>query len=113
MKKRKNEKDNFLLYVPQIIHEDYTVKDGVVTLYFKHDKAVQKFAAWFVKKNNTSDMVMDNNSSAVWLLIDGKRNIYEISKIMAEKLGDTEEVAIERLVMHMRYLKKRGWIKYI
>ena len=32
---------------------------------------------------------------------------------MAKGLGDTEEVAIERLVMYIRYIARKGWIKFI
>jgi len=32
---------------------------------------------------------------------------------MARWLGDTEKVAIERLVMYIRYIVRKGWIKFI
>ena len=44
----------------------------------------------------------------VWLLIDGKRSIYDIALEMAKGLGDIEEVSIERLVMYIRYIVRKG-----
>jgi hypothetical protein len=105
---------NFLLYIPEIKYNNYKVdKNNIVTLYFEHNKSVERFARWLVKKNNISDIVFDEKSSLVWLLIDGKRSIYEIMLQMSRQLGDTEEVAIERLVMYIRYIARKGWIKFI
>ncbi len=108
----KVEENNFLMYVPVIIHKDYNVDDkNIVTLYFEHNKLVEKFARWLANKSNVSDIELDEKSSAAWLLIDGKKNIYEIALEMAEVCGDTQEVAIERLVLFIRYILRKKWIK--
>lgn len=108
------EEKNFLLYIPEIKYDNYKVdENNIVTLYFEHNKPMERFVRWLVKKNNLSDIVFDEKSSLVWLLIDGKRSIYDIAIEMAKGLGDTEEVAIERLVMYIRYIARKGWIKFI
>lgn len=108
------EEKNFLLYIPEIKHSNYKVdENNIVTLYFEHNKPVERFARWLVKKSNISDMVLDEKSSSVWLLIDGERSIYDIAMEMAKKTGDTRDVAIERLVMYMRYISRKGWIKFV
>lgn len=108
-----NEESNFLMYVPVIIHENYKVSDNnIVTLYFEHNKLVEKFARWLVKKSNISDIELDERCSHAWLLIDGEKNIYEIAVKMAEMYGDPKEVAIERLVHFIRYILKKNWIKF-
>lgn len=108
----KVEENNFLMYVPVIIHKNYNVDDkNIVTLYFEHNKLVEKFARWLANKNNVSDIELDEKSSAAWLLIDGKKNIYEIALEMAEVCGDTQEIAIERLVLFIRYILRKKWIK--
>ncbi len=112
-KEYNKEERNFLLYIPEIKYNNYKVdKNNIVTLYFEHNKPIERFARWLVKKNNISDIVFDERSSLVWLLIDGKRSIYEIMLQMSKQLGDTEEVAIERLVMYIRYIARKGWIKF-
>ena len=108
----KVEENNFLMYVPVIIHKNYKIDDkNIVTLYFEHNKLVEKFARWLANKSNVSDIELDEKSSAAWLLIDGKKNIYEIALEMAEVCGDTQEVAIERLVLFIRYILRKRWIK--
>lgn len=112
-KQNNNDEKNFLLYVPEIKHSNYKVDEkNIVTLYFEHNKLSEKFARWLVKKNNISDIKLDDKCSAVWILIDGKRNIYEIALEMAKQFGDTQEDSIERLVTYMRYIAKKGWIKF-
>lgn len=108
----KNDKYNFLLYVPEIKHADFSESDGIVTLYFKHDKPIEKFASWLVKKSNISDLALDEQGSAVWLLMNGERNIYEIAMEMSKKFGDTKEVAIEKLITYSTYLSRKGWIHF-
>ncbi len=108
------EEKNFLLYVPEIKYDNYKVdENNIVTLYFEHNKPMERFVRWLVKKDNLSEIVFDEKSSLAWILIDGRRSIYDIALEMAKGLGDTEEVAIERLVMYIRYIARKGWIKFI
>lgn len=60
-----------------------------------------------------SDVKLDEQCSEAWIFIDGERNIYKIALAMAEKCGDTNEVAIERLVPFIRYILKKNWIKFV
>lgn len=106
-------KENFILYIPKIVHKNYTVDNGRVTLIFEHNKIAERFARWLVKKSNISDIEFDENCSAAWLLIDGKRNLYEIAAEMSGKTGDSIDISTERLVMYIRYLYKKGWIRFI
>jgi hypothetical protein len=108
----KNDQYNYLLYVPVIKHTDFSTKDGIVTLYFKHNKPIEKFASWLIKKKDVSDITLDKEGSTAWLLMDGKKNIYEIALEVAKVSGDTEKVAIERLITYSTYLSRRGWIHF-
>jgi Coenzyme PQQ synthesis protein D (PqqD) len=115
MKKNANEKKeqyNYLLYVPVIKHTDFSTNEGLVTLFFKHDKPIEKFASWLVRKSKESDLTLDKAGSAAWLLMDGKRNIYEIAVEMSKISGDEEKVAIERLITFSTYLSRKGWIHF-
>lgn len=108
----KNDKYNFLLYVPVIKHTNFTEKDGLVTLYFKHDKPIEKFASWLVRKSNVSDLTLDQQGSTAWLLMDGEKNIYEIAMEMSQVFGETKETAIEKLITYSTYLSRKGWIHF-
>lgn len=113
MKKNKKDEDrNFLLYVPQINHENYEKKGEMIVLYFEHNRLIEKFACWLVGKANRSDITLDEQSSVAWQLIDGERNINAIAIEMCVKFGDTKEIAIDRLVKFYIFLWRKGWIKF-
>ncbi|AMP20830.1 hypothetical protein AZF37_06275 [endosymbiont 'TC1' of Trimyema compressum] len=106
-----NPKHNFLSYVPVIIHKDYQLVEDHIILYFHYKQPIQRFFTWLFKKPTTTDITLDDNSTRVWLLINGKRSVYDIAKIMAEDLRDSEEVAIARLIPFMRHILKQRYIK--
>lgn len=113
MSKEKQKKDdNFLLYIPSKKHEKWELKDGKVFLIFEHNKAIEKFARWLVKKPNTSDIELDDIGSAVWQLIDGEKNIYDIGQELLNRFGEGCQPVYERLIMYIRYLNKKGWISF-
>ncbi len=109
---KNKEKDNFLLYIPEIKHREFEIQDGKVILYFQHNKLIERFARWLVKKSNNSDITLDDQGSTVWILIDGNRNIYDIAVEMSKKFEDNKDVAIERAVRFLSYLARKGWIKF-
>ena len=107
-----NDKYNFALYVPVIKHEDWDNVDGKIKLYFSVKDPIRKFAGWLVKKPPTSDITFDEMSSMTWLFVDGKRNIFEISKLINNDNKDTMEESLRRVVTFFRYLAKKGWITF-
>ena len=112
-KKKENfRQDNFLLYVPKKKHETWEIRDDKVYLIFHHNKFIEKFVRWLVRKPNVSDMALDELGSTVWLLIDGKTTVYDIGKKFEEKFGDSCRPVYERLIMYIRYLNRRGWITF-
>lgn len=113
MKSKEKKNDNFMLYVPHYNNKiEWKKKNGRVILIFHHNKLIEKFIRIFVKKPETTTLELDEMGSAVWNLIDGKKNIYEIGQIMKDKFGDKVEPLYERLIMFIRYLNKRGWIYF-
>lgn len=110
--KRKSNDDNFLLYVPIIKHEKWECKKGRVKLFFYHDKLIERFARWLVKKPNVSDIELDELGSSVWMLIDGERSLYDIGEKLKEKFGDKCEPLYDRLALFIRYMVRRGWIGF-
>ncbi|HEY8892047.1 MAG TPA: PqqD family protein [Clostridium sp.] len=112
-KKKENFKqDNFLLYVPKKKHETWEIREGKVYLIFNHDKIIEKFVRWLVRKPNVSDMALDELGSTVWLLIDGKATVNDIGNKIEEKFGPSCKPVFERLIMYVRYLNRRGWIAF-
>lgn len=107
---KENKDDNFLLYKPSKRLTTFEVRKGKVLLIFYHNKPVEKFIRWMVKKPNTSDMELDELGSFVWLNINGENTVYDIGEILKQKFGKGCEPVYDRLIMFLRYLHKRGWI---
>jgi len=107
----RKDKYNYALYVPVIRYKDWENIDGRVKLYFSINDPVRKFAGWLMKKSPYSDITFDEMSSMTWLYVDGKRTIFEISKLVNK--DDTMEESLRRVVTFFRYLSKKGWISFI
>ncbi|MFL0248617.1 PqqD family protein [Candidatus Clostridium stratigraminis] len=113
MGKQKNDKDdNFLLYIPRKKHDNWEIRKGRVWLIFNHDKTVEKFMRWLVKKPTTSDVELDAIGSSVWKNIDGKATVYDIGQKLLYEFGDKMEPVYDRLIMYLRHLNKKGWISF-
>ncbi|WP_313342446.1 PqqD family peptide modification chaperone [Sedimentibacter sp.] len=102
---------NFVLYVPEITHNDWHIVDGKVLLNFKINNPITKFVGYILKKEPKKDMLFDNMCTSVWLLIDGERSIYEIAKIQNHNKEEFKE-DLRRLIEFIKYISKQGWIKY-
>ena len=110
-KKAKN-KDNFMLYIPVKSHSNWTQKDNVIYLVFKHDKLIERFAAWLTKRPTTRDIKLDSLCTRVWQLIDNNNTVYRIGQILEKEFDKDCEPVYERLIVYLRYLNRQGWIKF-
>lgn len=111
-KSKKKDSYNFMLYVPEITHEDWKLEDEKVILYFKVKDPVKRFSGWLIKKTATCDITFDELCTKAWLAIDGKRSVYEICRLMGTQTGETLEQSIYRLIPYMKHIAKKGWIKF-
>lgn len=112
-KNEETKKDNFMLYVPHYTDKiEWEKRKGKVVLIFHHDKLIEKFIRIFVKKPKVSTLELDEMGTAVWELIDGKRNIYEIGQELKKKFGEKAEPLYERLFLFIRYINRRNWIYF-
>jgi hypothetical protein len=111
-KQKKEKDDNFLLYIPRKKHDNWEIRKGRVWLIFNHDKAVEKFMRWLVKKPTISDVELDAIGSSVWKYIDGEATVYDIGQKLSYEFGDKMEPVYDRLIMYLRHLNKKGWISF-
>ena len=111
-KNKEKPEENFLLYRPLRKIEQWEVNDEKVKLFFHHNKPVEKFMRWLIKKSKVSDIELDEMGSMVWQLCDGTKTVYDIALAMMERFNDTEQNSIDRLIMFLRYLSRRGWITF-
>lgn len=105
-------KHNFALYVPEIKDVEWSEKSGKVILVIKITDPIKKFLAWLVKRTPQTNLELDERCSEVWKCIDGKRTVYDISKIMADKYKSDINGELYRLVTYLKYIAKRGWIRF-
>ena len=112
-KNKDKSQENFLLYRPLRKIEKWEVSNDKVKLFFQHEKLVEKFMRWLIKKSKVSDIELDEMGSFVWQLCDGTKTVYDIALAMMERFEMTEQNSIDRLIMFIRYLSRRGWIIFI
>jgi hypothetical protein len=106
------DKYNFILYIPEIMHPKFRVTDaGRVILDFKINP-VKKLLGKLVNREPVSNLELDELSSSVWISMDGTRSILDIARIQSKKTGDDIDEAARRIVQFMRYIAKRGWVKF-
>lgn len=109
---KQNDKYNFALYVPEITHKDWELKDGKVLLNFEVKHPLTKFAGFLAKKKPVKDMLFDEMCSSAWLLIDGERSIFEIARIQSKSTEDEFKEDLRRLVDFIKFTSKKGWVRY-
>lgn len=112
MKNSNRKKDNFMLYIPEHRHDMWEVRNKKVLLIFHHKRFAERLARWLVKKPYVSDIELDELGSATWQLIDGKNTVYDIAQRLTENFGEKCQPINERLIMYLRYLNKKGWIRF-
>lgn len=103
---------NFVLFVPEITHDDWIIVEGNVLLNIKVTNPITRFVGFLANKEPIRDILFDEMCSSAWLLIDGERSIYEIAKIQSQKTNVEFNEDLRRLVEFMKYVSKQGWIRY-
>ncbi|MFD3155755.1 PqqD family protein [Haloimpatiens sp. FM7330] len=125
-KRDKMKEDNFLLYKPKKKHKEWEIRDGRVYIIFHHDKVIERFMRWLVKKPAVSDIKLDELGTQVWKAIDEKNSVYDIGQILLkhpklakeykevkiDECGDSCHPIYNRLIMYLRYLNRKGWISF-
>lgn len=112
LNKEKGDKYNFALYVPEISHKNWEVKDEKVVLHFQVRHPLTRFAGFLAGKKPKKDMTFDDMSSSAWLLIDGERSIFEIAREQAKKTDDDFKEDLRRVVEFIKFVSKKGWVRY-
>lgn len=112
--KKKNEtvSANYLEYVPARKPEiKYEISgDKKVTLLQENTGLFNWIAQKLFKKPRVSQIHLDEMGNFIWPLIDGKRNLIEISELVHEEFGDKAEPLYNRLVQYIKTLEAYGFI---
>ncbi len=112
--KKKNDK-NYLEKIP--VHPAEipwkTDENGIVTLEIENKGAMNRIAQKLFKKPKISYIHLDKTGSFVWPLIDGKRDIIELGKLVDEHFGEEARPLYERLAQFFRVLESYKFINWI
>lgn len=108
-------KKNFMDFIP-VGNPLYTWdadKKGIITVHVVNKGFYNWLAQKLFKKPCISHIALDEYGSFVWQQMDGKRNVFEISKLVEEKFGDEAEPIVERLVKYIQILYQNKFIGYV
>ena len=111
MKKKKN----YLDYVP-VCAPGYNWKlneKKQVEIEVQNKGFYNRLAQKLFKRPKVSYISLDEYGSFVWQQMDGKRNVYEISKLVSERFGKDAEPVVERLVKYIQILYQNKFIGYV
>ena len=106
------DKYNFVLYVPEIRHQRFRITDEERVILDFEINPVKRLMGRLVNREPVSDIELDELSSSTWLSMDGTRSILDIARIQSEATGDDIDEAVRRIVAFMRYVAKKGWIRF-
>ena len=113
MKKNKNQ-ENYLEKIP-VRKENLrweVDEEGKVVLYVHNTGFVKKLTQKFLKKPEYTQVHLDENGSFVWPLIDGKKNIIELGKVVKEHFGEKADPLYPRLAKFFQILESYGFVNY-
>jgi len=105
-------KQNLFDLIPTISEHITTENEGalsVITFPRFRSKFMQRF---FVPKNKSAmiRIRLDEHGTAVWKLIDGKRNVKQIAEMLEEHFHHEENYEY-RVAVYLSQLHKQGFVK--
>lgn len=114
MKKKNKIQQNYLDKCPQRPHNMEWSKDEnqIVTLSIENKGFFNRVAQKLFKKPRISYIHLDELGSFVWLLLDGKKTIFELGEDVNKQFGDAAQPLYERLAKYFQILDSYGFIAW-
>lgn len=111
MKKKKN----FMDFIPVCnpTNEWDADEDNIVTVHVVNKGFYNLIAQKLFKRPRVSHIKLDKYGSFVWQQMDGKRTVFDISKLVEDKFGKEAEPVVERLVKYFQILYQNKFIGYV
>lgn len=109
-KKSKNYLDFIPIVNPKISW--YKNKDDIVVLEIKRTGFFDKIAQKLFNAPTKSEIKLDAHGSFVWLCINGKKSVFDISKEVKNHFGDDAEPLLNRLVTFFNILVNNKFITF-
>lgn len=112
---RKMKKENFLDFVV-VKSEDVDWKEldnGIIQIIIWRNSLLDKIVRKFFNTPEKTKIDLDKMGSFIWKSIDGKRDVYEISKLVKDEFGKKAEPLNKRLITYINILRNNKFIKLI
>ncbi len=108
----KKKKENYLEKVPILNpNVDWETDDqGKICLFIENTGFFNRIAQKLFSKPKTSKIHLDDLGSFVWKMIDGKRDIIELSVLVEKEFGDASHPLYERLVKFFQILENYNFV---
>ena len=106
--------ENYLLRIPVPKHGmDWKQEaDGSVTLMVENTGWANRIAQKLFRRPKFSQIHLDAMGSFLWPLMDGKRNLTELGKLVDEKFGEEAHPLYERLARYFEILDSYGFVSW-
>jgi len=104
--------ENFLEYIP-VRNEEFEFEQdeqGQITILKENKGLMNKIFQVLFKKPKVSYIHLDEMGNFIWPLMDGQRNILEISEYVKAEFGEKAEPLYERLVKYLKILESYSFI---
>ena len=72
-----------------------------------------RIAQIFFRKPKISRIELDTFGSFIWKQIDGKKDVYQIGRLVKDKFGEEAEPLYERLAKFLHILRSNDFILYV
>ncbi|MTI70305.1 MAG: PqqD family protein [Firmicutes bacterium] len=108
-------KENFLDFVV-VKSEDVDWKEldnGIIQIIIWRNSLLDKIVRKFFNTPEKTKIDLDKMGSFIWKSIDGKRDVYEISKLVKDEFGKKAEPLNKRLITYINILRNNKFIKLI
>lgn len=113
-KKKKEQQENYVDRVPQILKTKWEVlEDGIVEIVVENTGFYNTLAQKLFKKPRFSFIKLDEYGSCVWQQIDGEKTIYEIGQILKKTHKGAEYQLYERLSTYFGILERNHYITFV
>ena len=116
MKKKKEVvKENYLERIPKRPDKfDFTVdEEGIVTLNIENKGVFNRIAQKLLKKPKVSYIHLDEMGSFIWPIMDGKKDITAIGKLVEQRFGKEAHPLYERLAKYFQIMDSYHFIAWV
>ena len=90
-----------------------TDEDGKVTLSIENKGWANRIAQKFFGRPKVSYVHLDEMGSFIWPLLDGKRNIIELGKLVEDHFGEKAHPLYERLARYFQIMDSYHFINWL